>query len=83
MFFSLLPLGLPGGNQVDGSPPATSELTLNHALRVMQNHALRVIFKLAAGGRPSTRSPPGRLVEHDFNALSYREDFLLIPKILS
>ena len=24
MFFSLLPLGLPGGNQVDGLPPATS-----------------------------------------------------------
>ena len=25
---------------------------------------------LAAGGRPSTWSPPGRLVEHDFNAKS-------------
>ena len=24
MFFSLLPLGLPGGNQVDGLPPAAS-----------------------------------------------------------
>ena len=24
MIFSLLPLGLPGGDQVDGSPPAAS-----------------------------------------------------------
>ena len=24
MFFSLLPLGLPGGDQVDGLPPAAS-----------------------------------------------------------
>ena len=34
-------------------------------------------FVLAAGGRPSTRSPPGRLVEHDFQRLVMRESFYI------
>ena len=32
---------------------------------------------LAAGGRPSTRSPPGRLVEHDFQRLVMQGSFYM------
>ena len=33
--------------------------------------------QLAAGGRPSTRSPPGRLVEHNFERLVMQESFYM------
>ena len=67
---------LPGGNQVDGLPPAPSlhsprlefgaDVTFT-GITLDQYKTCSTSYKLGAGGKPSTWLPPGRLVEHNSN----------------
>ena len=77
---------LPGGNQVDGLPPAFSEsicvkfgrekpLEHPNSFRIilpicMSMHGTSHLQKNGAGGKPSTWFPPGTFVEHMHNSIS-------------
>ena len=68
VFLSLLPLGLPGGNQVDGLPPAAS-LRASIPESALRRRVVNLVWgrRRGLGGwfwQRSGGAPPGRLALH-------------------